>query len=81
MDKGLEKGGAITFNIEKGDPDFIIHELSKRNINVVASYRAYGLIDFDEKGVGWVIRASVHYYNTHEEIEFFIDALAEILKK
>lgn len=81
MDKGLEKGGAITFNIEKGDPDFIIHELSKRNINVVASYRAYGLIDFDEKGIGWVIRASVHYYNTHEEIEFFIDALAEILKK
>lgn len=61
--------------------DFIIQELSKRKINVAASYRSYGSIDFDEKGVEWVIRASVRYYNTSEEIEFFIDTLTEIIEK
>lgn len=43
--------------------------------------RSYGLIDFDEKGVERVIRASVHYYNTREEIEFLIDTLSEIIEK
>ncbi len=80
FDRGLEKGGSVTFHVAGSGPEFIVHELHKRKINVVASYRAYGLIDFDEKGVEWVIRASPHYYNTITEIEIFIEALKEIIK-
>lgn len=80
LDRGVEKGGSVTFHVGGSGPEFIVHELLKRKINVVASYRAYGLIDFDEKGVEWVIRASPHYYNTISEIEIFIEALKEIFQ-
>jgi selenocysteine lyase/cysteine desulfurase len=80
LDRGAENASSVTFHVAHSKPDFIVQELLKRKINVVASYRAYGLIDFDEKGVEWVIRASPHYYNTISEIEIFIEALKEIIK-
>ena len=80
LDRGMENSGSVTFHIADSRPEFIVQELLRRKINVVASYRAYGLIDFDEKGVEWVIRASPHYYNTITEIEIFIEALKEIVK-
>jgi selenocysteine lyase/cysteine desulfurase len=80
LDRGKEKSGSVTFQIGHFRPEFIVEQLLRRQINVVASYRAYGLIDFDEKGVEWVIRASPHYYNTVQEIEIFIEALKEIIK-
>lgn len=80
LDRGLEKGGLVTFHIKGQEPKNILDQLSKQNINVVASYRAYGLLDFDEKGVQWALRASPHYYNTPVEIEYFIDALKQIIK-
>ena len=80
LDRGKEKSGSVTFHIAHFRPEFIVKQLLRRKINVVASYRAYGLIDFDEKGVEWVIRASPHYYNTVQEIEIFIEALKEIIK-
>ncbi|HKC35768.1 MAG TPA: aminotransferase class V-fold PLP-dependent enzyme [Chitinophagaceae bacterium] len=80
VDRGAEKASSVTFQFAHSTPEFIVQELRKRKINVVASYRAYGLIDFDEKGVKWVIRVSPHYYNTVPEIDNFIEALKEIIK-
>jgi selenocysteine lyase/cysteine desulfurase len=51
----------------------------KRKINTVPGYRAFGLLDFDEKGVEWAVRASPHYYNTREEIHPFIEAVRDIV--
>jgi len=79
LDKGPEVGGLITFHVQGSDPKLIVNELLKRKINAVPSYRAFGIIDFDEKGVKWAIRASPHYYNTVEEIDIFIDAIKEII--
>ncbi|MBC9912354.1 aminotransferase class V-fold PLP-dependent enzyme [Chitinophaga varians] len=79
LDRGPEKGGLVTFHVEGGDPVHIVKELLQRKINVVPSYRAFGVLDFDEKGVKWAVRASPHYYNTEEEINFFIGSLKEII--
>jgi selenocysteine lyase/cysteine desulfurase len=79
LDKGPELGGLVTFHIQGADPKFIVSELLKRKINVVPSYRAFGIIDFDEKGVEWAIRASPHYYNTIDELDFFIKSITEII--
>ena len=80
LDRGLEKGGLVTFHIKDQEPKNILDQLLKSNINVVASYRAYGLLDFDEKSVQWALRASPHYYNTPNEIEYFVDTLKQIIK-
>jgi selenocysteine lyase/cysteine desulfurase len=79
LDQGPELGGLVTFTIKDSNPVFIVNELLKRKINVVPTYRAFGLIDFDAKGVQWAVRASPHYYNTIGEIEMFVDAVQEIL--
>ena len=79
LDKGPEVGGLVTFHVQGGDPKFIVSGLLKRKINVVPSYRQFGVIDFDEKGVEWAVRASPHYYNTVEEIDFFIESLKKVI--
>lgn len=79
LDRGAEQGGLVTFTVKDSDPALIVRELLKRKINVVASYRAFGIIDFDEKGVKWAVRASPHYYNTLDEIDTFIASVKEII--
>ncbi|TWJ03181.1 selenocysteine lyase/cysteine desulfurase [Mucilaginibacter frigoritolerans] len=79
LDKGPETGGLVTFHVQGSDPKFIVSELLKRKINVVPSYRAFGIIDFDEKGIEWAVRASPHYYNTIEELDIFIQSIKEII--
>lgn len=80
LDRGAELGGLVTFHIKGCNPQVIIAELLRSKINVVPSYRAFGVMDFDEKGVEWAVRASPHYYNTLNEIEFFIETLKRIIK-
>ena len=80
LDKGPDLGGLVTFYVHGSNPRYIVEELLKRKINVVPSYRAFGVIDFDEKGIEWAIRASPHYYNTIEEIDTFIQSVKEIIK-
>jgi selenocysteine lyase/cysteine desulfurase len=79
LDRGPEVGGLVTFTVKDSHSEFIVNELLKRKINVVASYRNFAVLDFDEKKIDWAIRASPHYFNTYEEIEIFIDALKEII--
>jgi selenocysteine lyase/cysteine desulfurase len=79
LDKGPEVGGLVTFYVQDSEPRYIVSELLKQKINVVPSFRAFGIIDFDEKGVDWAIRASPHYYNTTEELDIFIESIKKII--
>ncbi|MBN9384973.1 MAG: aminotransferase class V-fold PLP-dependent enzyme [Chitinophagaceae bacterium] len=79
LDRGPELGGLVTFTVRDAQPQHLVDELLKRKINVVPSYRNFAVIDFDEKGVQWALRASPHYYNTEEEIRQFLSALEDII--
>jgi len=79
LDKGPELGGLVTFTVSGATPEHLVAELLKRKINVVSSHRGFAVIDFDEKGVQWAIRASPHYYNTLEEIHLFLSEVKELI--
>lgn len=79
LDKGPEVGALVTFTIKGAEPQYLTEELARRRINVVPSYREFAVLDFDEKGVDWAIRASPHYFNTEEELIAFLDALGSIV--
>jgi selenocysteine lyase/cysteine desulfurase len=81
LDKGPETGGLVTFTVQGEDPTRLVSEFARRRINVVPSYRNFAVLDFDEKQVGWAIRASPHYFNTSDELMAFTSALKEITKK
>lgn len=81
LDRGPEVGGLVTFTVDGADPNYLVNGLLKKKINVVPSYRKFAVIDFDERGVAWAVRASPHYYNTVLEIETFVEGLRELVSK
>ncbi|HEY7162517.1 MAG TPA: aminotransferase class V-fold PLP-dependent enzyme [Acidobacteriota bacterium] len=78
-DLGKEKCGIVTFSIDGTEPDKIKAELASRNINVTVSRKSSTLIDMQSRGLENLVRASLHYYNTEEEVDRFCKTLSEIL--
>ena len=52
--------------------------LRAHGINVSVSPAQSTLLDFSARGLDNVVRASVHYYNTEEEVHRFIAALKSL---
>lgn len=80
-DDGVEKCGIITFTADQLDPIAIKQLLAKKRINVSTSKGSGSLVSFEKRGLKEVVRASVHYFNTDEEIDYFDDSLRKILAK
>jgi selenocysteine lyase/cysteine desulfurase len=80
LDRGPELGGLVTFTVPGLQPEDLLEPLRQRKVNVVPSYRGFAVIDFDEKGVEWALRASPHYYNTVEELEVFLSTVKDRVK-
>ncbi|MEO9528601.1 aminotransferase class V-fold PLP-dependent enzyme [Roseibium sp.] len=76
-DKGRRKGGIVTFTLDGEDPDDTKARLSEAGINVSVSKASSSRIDLPHRGLDAVIRASLHAFNTEDEIEHFIKALGK----
>ncbi len=74
-DLGRHKCGIVTFTLDGWDPKELCLALRKRDINVSVSWQEYAKLDFEARGLSKLVRASVHYYNTLEEIERFCQFL------
>jgi selenocysteine lyase/cysteine desulfurase len=74
-DIGKEKGGIVSFSLIGKDPKGVKKQLSQRKVNVSVSYKTSTFWDMEERGLGDVLRASVHYYNTENEILSFVEIL------
>src|SRR5688572_8202409 len=68
-DLGVQKCGIITFTIDGWDPQEIRGKLAEQKMNVSVSMPESTRLDMDGRGLAGVVRASVHYYNSEEEIE------------
>jgi len=79
-DQGNQKSGIVTFTVSGVGSSHVKAELAKRKINVSVGLAKSTLIYMNRKSLTTVVRASVHYYNTEEEIHRICDALASIVK-
>jgi selenocysteine lyase/cysteine desulfurase len=59
----------VSFTLASVAAPDAVAELARRRVHVVASRRSSTLLDMDARGLDAVVRASVHYYNTGEELE------------
>lgn len=76
-DMGAVKGGIVMFDAAGKDPGWVRDRLRERDINVSASFP-----DFDmTRGLGPLVRASVHYYNTEDEVDRFVRELRDIVAR
>lgn len=78
-DEGLNKCGLVTFTAKNHSANTIQQALSKHKMNVSVSLQEYARLDLADRNLSALVRASVHYYNTEEEIERFCDTLKEIV--
>ncbi|MCC3305440.1 aminotransferase class V-fold PLP-dependent enzyme [Sneathiella sp. HT1-7] len=78
QDIGAQKGGIVTFDHTTKSPDEIKNYLVERSINVSITGLSSTRFDLEKRGIDAMIRASFHYYNTDDEIDRLIEALAEI---
>ena len=71
--------GIVTFNIEGCHPHDVASVLDTENVCIRAGHHcAQPLMKF--MGVGSTARASVYFYNTEEEVDRFLEKLANVRK-
>ncbi|WP_417668081.1 aminotransferase class V-fold PLP-dependent enzyme [Roseibium sp.] len=76
-DKGLRKGGIVTFQLEGEDPAQTKARLAEKGINVSFSKATSAQIDLPARGLSALVRASVHAFNTEQEIDTMLRALRD----
>ena len=76
-DLGARQCAIVTFTVEGRDPDAIKASLAEKKINVTVTGTLGARLDMDARGLTKMVRASVHCYNTEDEIDRFCAALQE----
>lgn len=77
-DRGTVLGGLATFTIGDVAASQVKTELSRLGINVSTSTRASAVLDMERRQLDEVVRASVHYYNTDEELDLLVGHVERI---
>jgi cysteine desulfurase/selenocysteine lyase len=77
-DLGVTKCGIVTFTADGVPAELLARGLSARAINVDVSTPEDTRLDFEARSLEPMIRASVHYFNTEDEIARFCAAVEEI---
>jgi selenocysteine lyase/cysteine desulfurase len=66
----------VTFTHEAHVAGAIVANMREQRINVRVTPLGSTRIDMEQRGLTAMVRASVHYYNTEEEIARFAKAVA-----
>jgi cysteine desulfurase / selenocysteine lyase len=77
-DQGRRRCGIVTFTRDGIPPEEISRRLRTSGINTSVSSVTSAQYDFPRRGLRDVVRASVHYYNTSEEISRVVAAVAAL---
>jgi selenocysteine lyase/cysteine desulfurase len=78
-DLGKVKGGIVTFAVDGKDHNELKARLREQAINVTVSTQFSSRLDLKGRGLRDVMRASVHVYNTEDELDRFVSALEAII--
>lgn len=77
-DIGSQQCGIVTFRVAGHDEHDIQAILAEQQINVTVSQVGSTRLDMEARGLEKVVRSSVHYYNTSEEIDRLYRAIKSL---
>jgi selenocysteine lyase/cysteine desulfurase len=75
LDGGEARSGIVTFRSTTESPEATQTRLSANGINTNVALTQSARLDMDQRGIPAAVRASVHYFNTSDEITALIDSL------
>jgi selenocysteine lyase/cysteine desulfurase len=78
-DRGEHLSGIVTFSVDDMDSAAVKEKLAEKTINVSVGKAVSTLVYMNRRHLESVVRASVHYYNTEEEIESLCATIADII--
>jgi cysteine desulfurase/selenocysteine lyase len=76
-DQGTRRCGIVTFSVDGVRADDVKRRLAEAKITTTVSSRESAQYDFTARGLPDLVRASVHYYNTDDEIAHLINVLQD----
>jgi len=76
-DLGRKRSGIVTFTKAGVDPKSIADTLRIQGINVSVAPVTAARLDLEARSLTALVRASMHYFNTHDEIIRFVDAVKQ----
>jgi cysteine desulfurase/selenocysteine lyase len=79
-DLGLRKCGIVSFTVEGLESAAVKRSLAQRAINVSVSPGHYTRFDMEARGLPDLVRASVHYYNSEDEVDALVEAVSARLR-
>jgi selenocysteine lyase/cysteine desulfurase len=74
-DQGRRRCGIVTFTVDGIPAQQVQRHLAEQGVNVSVSLVDYARLDLPTRGLPDLVRASVHYYNTDQELDQLIQAL------
>lgn len=76
-DRGTNLSGIVTFAVDGHGPNAMKQHLTDRGINVSLAQPAAGQFDLADRAPGGLVRASVHYFNTVDELDRVAEVVAD----
>jgi cysteine desulfurase / selenocysteine lyase len=76
-DEGVRRCGIVTFTVDGVPADGVRRRLRAAGVNTSVSPMEYARLDLAARGLPDLVRASVHYYNTEEELDRLCAALRQ----
>ena len=77
-DVGAERCGIVTFTFAGHEPGAIRQVLAAQGMNVHVSAAGDSRLEVESRDQSGVVRASVHYYNSEDEVDRFCAAVAAL---
>jgi len=78
-DRGAVKSGIVTFTVKGVEAEAVRDALLAEKINVTSSSFRATILDMQARRLTAVVRASVHAYNTEEEVEQVAEKVASLV--
>jgi len=78
LDLGSVRSGIVSLRSAKMAPATLKQFLKEKGINTSVLVANTTLLDMEERSIDSAIRASVHYYNTEEELDRLVDILRSL---
>jgi selenocysteine lyase/cysteine desulfurase len=74
-DQGQRRCGIVTFTVDGVPASDVQRRLASSGVNTSVSHASSARLDLPRRGLSELVRASVHYYNTDDELDRLVTAL------